>query len=153
MTYRKIPDIAVEAVRYGQQIIGTRANILPLIVQQLIGQYQASSWQPFRVLGNRNHVQEEVNKEVSVVWSVRENYCIIITTHFDKDVRSNWHGYRPSMCNLILRFVRVTIFAVIISITYSECVFVALGIEHAKRMRHIVISGLSGCTIFFHLIP
>jgi hypothetical protein len=80
MTYRKIPDIATEAFRYGQQIIATCANILPLIVQQLIGQDQASSSQAFRVLGNRNHVQEEVNKEVSVVWSVRENYCIIIIT-------------------------------------------------------------------------
>ena len=78
MTYRKIPDIAIEAFRCGQQISGTRANIQPLIVRQLIGQDQVSSFQAFRVLGNRNHVQEEVNKEVSVVWSVRENYCIII---------------------------------------------------------------------------
>jgi hypothetical protein len=77
MAYRKIPDIATEAVRYGQQISGTRANIQPLIVQQLIGQDQVSSFQAFRVLSNRNHVQEEVNKEVSV-WSVRENYFIII---------------------------------------------------------------------------
>jgi hypothetical protein len=72
MTYREIPDIAIEAVRYGQQISGTRANIQPLIVQQLIGQDQVSSFQAFRVLGIRNHVQEEVNKEVSVVWFVRE---------------------------------------------------------------------------------
>jgi len=39
-----------------------------------------------------------------------------------------------------------------ISITCSECVFVALGIQHAKRMRHIVIYGLSGSTKFIHII-
>ena len=39
-----------------------------------------------------------------------------------------------------------------ISITYSNCVFVALGIQHAMRMRHTVIRGLSGCTVFFHII-
>jgi hypothetical protein len=73
MTYRKIPDIAIAAVCYDQQISGTRANIQPLLVEQLMGEEQASSAQEFRVLGNRNHVQEEVNKEVSVVWSIREN--------------------------------------------------------------------------------
>jgi hypothetical protein len=38
------------------------------------------------------------------------------------------------------------------SITYSECVSVALGIQHAMRVRHIVICGPSGYTIFFHII-
>jgi hypothetical protein len=36
-----------------------------------------------------------------------------------------------------------------ISITYSESLFVALGIQRAMCMRHTVISGLTGLTIFF----
>ena len=38
------------------------------------------------------------------------------------------------------------------SVTYCECVFVALGIQHAMRMRHIVVCDLPGCAIFFHII-
>ena len=39
-----------------------------------------------------------------------------------------------------------------ISITYSECVFVDLVIQHAMRMHHIVIYDLPGCTTFSHVI-
>jgi len=39
-----------------------------------------------------------------------------------------------------------------VSVAYSERVFVALGIQHAMRMLHIVNSGLSGSTIFFQII-
>ena len=39
-----------------------------------------------------------------------------------------------------------------ISITNYECVFVGLGIQHAVRMRHIVICGLTGCTTFSYII-
>jgi len=39
-----------------------------------------------------------------------------------------------------------------IRITYFECVFVALGIQHTMRMRLFVICGLSGSTIFSHII-
>ena len=37
-------------------------------------------------------------------------------------------------------------------ITYSECVFVDLGIQNIMCMRHIVICGLSGSTVFLHII-
>jgi len=37
-------------------------------------------------------------------------------------------------------------------IAYSECVFVALGIQHAMCMHRILVCDLSGFTIFFHFI-
>ena len=37
-----------------------------------------------------------------------------------------------------------------ISITKSECLLVALGIQHAMRMYHIVVCGLHGFTIYSH---
>ena len=53
-----------------------------------------------------------------------------------------------------MRRVRVTIVIVekAISITYSECVFVALGIQHKMHVRHIAICVLSGSTTFLHII-
>ena len=38
-------------------------------------------------------------------------------------------------------------------ITYCECVFVALDIQRAMRMRRIVFCGLTGNMIFLHIFP
>jgi len=38
-----------------------------------------------------------------------------------------------------------------INVTYSECVFVALDIQHATCMRHIAIFSLTCSTVFFHI--
>ena len=37
------------------------------------------------------------------------------------------------------------------SITQSECVFVALGIQYAVRMHRFVICGLPRSALFFHI--
>jgi len=39
-----------------------------------------------------------------------------------------------------------------VSITYTECVFVALRIHHAMHMRHIVICSLPRSAVFLHII-
>jgi len=36
-----------------------------------------------------------------------------------------------------------------ISITYFECVFLALCVQREMRVPHVVVCGLSGCTIFY----
>jgi len=58
------------------------------------------------------------------------------------------------MYNVTVRRFGATIVAVqkAISIIYSEGVSVALGIQHAMRMRHIVFGGLHGSAFFFHVI-
>jgi hypothetical protein len=61
---------------------------------------------------------------------------------------------RQCTYNVALRRVRAIIVALEkkISITYTECVFVALGKQHAIRNHHIVICGMSGSTILVNVM-
>ena len=55
-------------------------------------------------------------------------------------------------CNIETRSCNHCCSGKAISITYSECVFVALGIQHAMRLHNIVIYDLPGATEFSHIM-
>jgi hypothetical protein len=73
--------------------------------------------------------------------SKEESYSVC-----EKNKRDRQYTY-----DVILRRICATIVAVGkgISITHTECMSVALGIQHAMRVRHIVTCCLSNPTIFF----
>ena len=73
---------------------------------------------------------------------------ILLTTRF------NTEKARQRTNNVTLRRVGPTTVAVetVESTTHSECLFVALGIQHATCIRHIVICGLTGSTKLLHVI-
>jgi len=54
-------------------------------------------------------------------------------------------------CNIEARSFNHCCSGKAISITYSECVFLVLGIQNATRMHNIIIFDLSGSTAFFTL--
>jgi hypothetical protein len=63
-------------------------------------------------------------------------------------------GARPGMYEYVQRYTEARscnycCSGKTISITYSECEFIDLGIRHAMRMLHIVIRGLPGSTVYF----
>ena len=67
-------------------------------------------------------------------------------------VRNEQGGLCTNKCNTEARSCNHCCRGNTIGITYSECVSVALVIQHAMRMCLIVICDLSGATIFFHII-
>jgi len=92
-------------------------------------------------------------------WTVA-NYCVL--TNGPRNSVGCTKREQNSQCtyNVTLRRVRVTIVVVekqsvlhILCVCVCVCVCVCrvdLGIQHAMRMRHIVICGLPGFTIFYH---
>jgi hypothetical protein len=80
-------------------------------------------------------------------------FCIVVR-NTRQYVETVFEEQQDSKCtyNLTLWRVHATFYFCSdrsISITYSECAFVVLGIHHAIRMRRIVVCGLPGSTMFF----
>jgi hypothetical protein len=56
-------------------------------------------------------------------------------------------------CNVTLRGVHATtVQPKATSIIYSGCEFIALGLQQAMCLRHIVVCCLTGCKIIFHYL-
>jgi hypothetical protein len=91
-------------------------------------------------------------------------FVLLHTTPNETTRRWNMYGYSNAQlwgknetcegnrCNTEARSSNHYCCGKAIGITYSECVFVATGIQHAMRRRHIAICGLPGCKIFFNII-
>ena len=58
---------------------------------------------------------------------------------------------RPALSESLYRLRYPGQYGEEISITYSECVFVALGTQYEMRMRHIILSSVaSPAVLYFH---
>jgi hypothetical protein len=81
------------------------------------------------------------------------SYCFVFPEGRTVLLADCYQMRQQSTYNVTLRCLRVTIVSCgKTSITYSECVCIALGIQHAMRMRRIVICCLPRSTVFFHVI-
>jgi hypothetical protein len=91
--------------------------------------------------------------QISIIPNPREheinlNYIQIFSPYLIVNTRHSMYPLR----NIYARSANNCCLGKAVSLSYSECVFVALGIQYAMRMHHIIICGLSGCKIFFHII-
>jgi hypothetical protein len=82
------------------------------------------------------------------------NALKVLSENMKGELREEKNMLQDKQCtyNVTLKHVSATSVAVEKQcVTYSEGVFVVLGINHAMCMRHTVIPCLPGSTIFFHI--
>jgi len=85
----------------------------------------------------------------SLLWASCKKYHIVCGNFVTENKRRLsmyvWRNIETPSCNHCWSEKAIIV-------TYPECVFVALGIQHAMRMRHIIICGLASSTTFFYII-
>ena len=98
---------------------------------------------------------EKRDSEKCIIYdSLLKHYCDMIRRH----IYCPWsHSIRHDrQCtyklNIIVRSYNHCCSGKAVSTTYSECVFLVLGIQHAKGMRLFVMCALSGSTLYFQII-
>ena len=97
--------------------------------------------------------------EILTEFSVIESEAESVGTEIGTTVRVITTPYCPRMCerqdrqcgNIEALLCNRCCSGKAISVAYSACVSVALHIQNGMRMRHIVICGLSGFTVFLHI--
>jgi hypothetical protein len=96
--------------------------------------------------------------DVTDRWATASSSASRSSSHFiaysllDAANRFNIEQVRQCACNITFRHMCANIVAVEKQYTHSECVLVALGLQHGVRMSHTISCGLSGSTAFFHII-
>jgi hypothetical protein len=109
-----------------------------------ISNYMAERWHgPARTCESSQNV-------TSVLRSILLTVCYTFR-HAAPTIITNTGNIRTYIRNIERRLCNLCCSGKATNITYSECVFVDLGIQYVMRMRRIVICGLTGCTTFFTL--
>jgi len=114
---------------------------------------QLWSWRDAVRTGGRSKLFKKVADFQIRDWCVNSlrsihAFIAIFMTYCFEIRQAMYVKYNPTLT----RLVTLCCSGKAISIIYSECVFVALGIENALLMHHIVICSLSGTTVFCHVI-
>jgi len=107
------------------------------------------------VIGRHDSLRSHTTHTACLFWGGGGGTRQAMYVKHNIEARSNSHsclGKELLLLLLLLLLLQYYYYYYYYSITYSESVFVALGIQHVMRVRRIVICDLSGSTVFFHII-
>jgi hypothetical protein len=117
----------------------------PLFTVKIITFWKSAVGSSSRIKRFHWKVEKRITQWPGVIFQKKRNLSYLLRKPNRKENVRNCTVTKMCVCVIIL-LVKKTI-----KITYSECMFVALSMQHVMRMRR-VICGLFWSTIFFHII-